>query len=114
MRVRCTFGLDALTVGRDDDTLDLPEFEVLQDLPESHHDAPLHAGLHGVLLVQAVLETNQFLHQSRHTLVHIFAQHLVAVAAYVENSHCKQRLSYLYFAFVAVRFFFFFFYVLTF
>lgn len=89
-----TFGLDALAVGRDDDTLDLAEFEVLQDLPQSHHDATLHAGLHGVLLVEAVLETNQFLHQSRHTLVHVFAQHLVAVAVCVENSDCERRLSY--------------------
>lgn len=80
MKHYLTFGLDALAVWRDDNTLDLAQFEVLQDLPESHHDASLHAGLDGVLLVQAVLEPNQFLHQSRHTLVHVLAQHLVAVA----------------------------------
>ena len=75
-----TFGLDAFAVGWNDDALDLPEFKVLQDLSEPHDDAPLHAGLHWVLLVQAVLETNQLLQQVRHTLVNVFAQHLVAIA----------------------------------
>ena len=56
-----TFGLDAFTVGRDDNTFDLPEFEVLEDLPQSHDEPPLHAGLHGVFVVQAVLETDQLL-----------------------------------------------------
>lgn len=96
-----TFGLDAFTVGRDDDTLDLPEFEVLQDLSEPHHNAPLHASLHGVLLVQAVLETNQRLQQICHTLVHVFAQHLAAIAdtyddIYISNQQkCDKNSDYI-------------------
>lgn len=81
-----TFGLDLFTVGRDDDALDLPELEVLQDLPEPHDEAPLHAGLDGVLVVQAVLEADQLLQEDGDALVHVLPQHLAAVAAEEEQS----------------------------
>lgn len=71
--------MDPFTVGGDDNTLDLPEFEVFEDLPEAHDQTSLHAGLHRVFLVQPVLEAHQLFQQVGHTLVHIFTQHLAAV-----------------------------------
>lgn len=75
-----TFRLDPLTVRRDDDTFDLLEFEVLQDLSKPHHEPPLHPGLHWILLVQAILETDQLFQERRHALVQVFTQNLTAVA----------------------------------
>lgn len=77
---RGTFGLDPLAVRRDDDTFNLLEFEVLQDLSKPHHDPPLHSGLHWILLVQTILETDQLFQERRHALIQVFAQNLAAVA----------------------------------
>ena len=52
---------------------------MLEDLSQAHDQTPLHPCLHGILLVQAVLEANQLLQQVGHTLVHVFTQHLAAV-----------------------------------
>lgn len=62
------------------------------DLSEAHHNPSFHAGLHGVLLVQAVLETYQLLQQGRHTFVHVFAQHLGAIA-YKKSEKCVNRFT---------------------
>ena len=40
-----TFGLDLLQVGRDDDALDLLQLQMLADLPQTQHHAPLALSL---------------------------------------------------------------------
>lgn len=85
-----TFGLNAFTVGWNDNTFEFPEFEVFLDLSEAHHNPSFHASLHGVLLVQAVLEAYQLLQQCCHTFVHVFAQHLGAIA---DNTICVNCLT---------------------
>lgn len=57
----CTFGLNPFTVGRDDNTLDLPEFEMFQHLSEAHDKPTLHPGLHGIFLIKPILKPHQFL-----------------------------------------------------
>lgn len=78
-RSRRTFGLDLLTVGRNNDTLDLVQLHVLGDLSETHDQAPLGLGLVGILLVHSLLEANQLLQQKGHALVDLLAEDLVAV-----------------------------------
>lgn len=56
-----TFGLDLLTVGRYEDTLNLIQLHVLGDLSETHDQATFGFGLGGILLVDPLLEANQFL-----------------------------------------------------
>lgn len=72
--------MDAFTVRGYDDTFNLPELEMLEHLPQAHDQSALHTGLHGVLLVEAVLKAHQLLQQARHALVHILVEHLVTVA----------------------------------
>lgn len=75
-----TFRLCLLTVGRDDDALQLPELEVFQDLPQPQHEPPFCLGLDRILLVHAVLEAHQLLEQTRDTSIYFFTKHLAAVA----------------------------------
>lgn len=75
-----TFGLRLLTVGRDDDALQLPELQVLQDFPQAQHKPAFGLGLDGILLVHPVLEAYQFLQQPRDTSIYFFTKHLAAVA----------------------------------
>lgn len=53
-----TFGLDLLTVGRDNDTLNLMQLHVLGDLSETHNQAALGFGLGRIFLVDPLLKTN--------------------------------------------------------
>lgn len=55
------------------------QLHVLGDLSETHDQAALGFGLGGILLVDPLLEPNQFLQEQRHALVDLFAQHLVTV-----------------------------------
>lgn len=75
-----TFGLCLLTVGRDDDALQLPELQVLQDFPQPQHEPAFGFGLDRILLVHPVLEAHQFLEQPRDTSIYFFTKHLAAVA----------------------------------
>lgn len=75
-----TFRLCLLTVGRDDDTLQLPELQVFQDLPQPQHKPAFCLGLDRILLVHPVLEAHQFLEQTRDTSIDFFTKHLAAVA----------------------------------
>lgn len=75
-----TFRLCLLTVGRDDDALQLPELQVFQDLPQPQHEPAFCLGLDGILLVHPVLEAHQFLEQTRDTSIYFFTKHLAAVA----------------------------------
>lgn len=75
-----TFGLCLLTVGRDDDALQLPELQVLQDFPQPQHEPAFGLGLDRILLVHPVLEAHQFLEQPRDTSIYFFTKHLAAVA----------------------------------
>lgn len=89
-----TFGLDLLTVRRDDDTLDLAELHVLGDFPQAHDQPALGLGLGGVLLVHALLEAHQLLQQQCHALVDLLVQHLVAVpGARPQGVSTVQRLT---------------------
>ena len=76
-----TFSLDLLTVGGDEDTLDLLQLHVFGDLSQPHDQPALGLGLGGVLLVDALLETHQLLQQQGHALVDLLVQHLVTVPA---------------------------------
>lgn len=75
-----TFGLCLLTVGRNDDALQLPELQVLQDFPQPQHEPAFGLGLDRILLVHPVLEAHQFLEQPRDTSIYFFTKHLAAVA----------------------------------
>ncbi len=55
-----TFGLDLLTVGRDDDTLNLMQLHVLGDLSETHDQPAFGFSLGRILLVDPLREANQF------------------------------------------------------
>lgn len=89
-----TFGLNLLTVGRDDDTLNLMQLHVLGDLSETHDQATFGFGLGRILLVDPLLEANQLLQQQSHALVDLLAQHLVTVPAEGETQMFKNILGY--------------------
>lgn len=76
-----TFGLDFLTVGRDDHALNFVQLHVLGDLSETHDQAAFGLCLGRILLVDSLLEANQFLQEESHALVDLLAQHLVTVPA---------------------------------
>lgn len=87
-----TFRLCLLTVGRDDDALELPELQVFQDLPQPQHEPAFCLGLDGILLVHPVLEAHQFLEQTRDTSIYFFTKHLAAVAERnPRDRECRQH-----------------------
>lgn len=58
---------------------------MLGDLSEPHDQAPFGLGLGGVLLVDSLLETNQFLQEQSDALVDLLTQHLVTVPVQVKR-----------------------------
>lgn len=80
-----TFGLDLLTVGRNDDTFNLMQLHVLGDLSETHDQAAFGFSLGRILLVNSLLEANQFLQEESHALIYLLTQHLVTIPAWGEN-----------------------------
>lgn len=58
---------------------------MLGDLSEPHDQAPFGLGLGGVLLVDSLLEPNQFLQEQSDALVDLLTQHLVTVPVQVKR-----------------------------
>lgn len=52
---------------------------MLGDLSEPHHQAPFGFSLCGILLVDSLLETDQFLQEQSDALIDLLTQHLVTV-----------------------------------
>lgn len=75
-----TLWLDLLTVRGNDDTLDLVQLHVLRDLPQPHDQPPPGFGSHGVLLVDALLETDKFLQKESHTFINFFRENLITIS----------------------------------
>lgn len=84
-----TFGLDLLAVGGDDDTFNGLQLHVLGDLSEPHDQAPFGFSLGGILLVDSLLETNQFLQQQSHALIDLLTQDLVTVPVQRRNDEMR-------------------------
>ena len=74
-----TCGLNLLQTGRDDDTLESLQLEVLGDLPQAADVAAPSLGLDGVLEELAVLEAEEICQEELHGAVDLLADHVSAV-----------------------------------
>lgn len=83
-----TFRLYLLTVGRDDDALQLSEPQMFEHLSQPQHKPAFGLGLDGIFLVHTVLETDQLFQQIHNTGINFFTEHLAAVTK--RNIRCHQ------------------------